>query len=134
MVFDINKIAALCIRDKKLLVVHKKKIGYISLGGKINQGETDLQCLEREVKEEIGCTVKNPKHFATFEGPTHDFKQTLRMVCYFCDIEGEITLNPEDTIDGYRWIGKEDLPEIENELAHMLKKNIIPELIKKELL
>jgi hypothetical protein len=56
------------------------------------------------------------------------------MVCYFCDLEGEIKLNPEDNIDGYKWIAKEDLPEIEDELAHMLKVNIIPELIKKRLI
>ncbi len=131
---DINKIAALCIRDKKLLIVHKKNVGYISLGGKINPGETDFQCIEREVKEEIGCTAKNPKLFATFEGPTHDFKQTLRMVCYFCDIEGEIKLNPHDNVDGYLWIGREDYKKIEKELAHMLKANIIPELIKQGLI
>jgi len=114
--------------------VHKKNVGYISLGGKINPGESDEQCLEREIKEEIGCTMKNPRHFATFEGPTHDFKQTLRMVCYFCDIEGEIQLNPNDNVDGYRWISKEDYKQIENELAHMLKANIIPALITKGLL
>lgn len=124
----------MCIRNKKLLVVHKKNVGYISLGGKINPGETDFQCLEREIKEEIGCTAKNPKLFATFEGSTHDFKQTLRMVCYFCDIDGEIKLNPHDNVDGYLWIGKEDLPEIEKELAHMLKANIIPALIEQGLL
>ena len=114
--------------------MHKKEVGYISLGGKIDPGETDIQCLEREVKEEIGCAVKNPKHFATFEGPTHDFKQTLRMVCYFCDIEGEIKLNPNDNVDGYRWISKEDYKQIGDELAHMLKASIIPELMRQGLL
>ena len=114
--------------------MHKKNVGYITLGGKINPGESDEQCLEREIKEEIGCTMKNPRHFATFEGPTHDFKQTLKMICYFCDIEGEIQLNPNDNVDGYRWISKEDCKQIENELAHMLKVNIIPELIKHKLL
>lgn len=133
-IVDINKVAAICIRDKKLLIVHKREVGYISLGGKIDPGETDEQCLKREVQEEIGCAVKNPKHFATFEGPTHDFKQTLRMVCYFCDIEGEIKLNPEDKVDGYRWISKEDYKQIEDELAHMLKASIIPELIRQGLL
>ena len=57
-----NKVAGLCIRDKKLLVVHK--IGeevYFSLGGKIEQDETELQCLEREVWEEARCKVTNPK-------------------------------------------------------------------------
>jgi len=108
-------------------------VGYISLGGRLEQGETEIQCLEREVKEEIGCKAKNTKPFATFEGPTHDFKQTLKMVCYFCDIEGDIQLNPNDNVDGYLWIGR-DFEKIEKEMAHMLKVNIIPELIKRRLL
>lgn len=116
------------------MIVHKKGVGYITLGGKKEKGETDIQALEREVKEEIGCTVKNPKHFATFEGPTHDFKQTLRMTCYLCDIEGEIKLNANDNVDGYCWMGREDYKQIESELAHMLKASIIPELIKQGLL
>ena len=56
------------------------------------------------------------------------------MVCYFCDIEGEIKLNPNDNVDGYRWISNEDYKQIEDVLAHMLKTSIIPELIKRGLL
>jgi len=130
---DINKIGGLCIRDKKLLVVHKKGVGYIALGGKIDQGETDLDCLHREVKEEINCTVKNPKHFATFDGPNHDHTKTLKMTCYLCDLEGEVTLNPDDSVDGYKWIGR-DYHDIEDEIAHMLRVQILPELIKRNLL
>lgn len=130
---DINKIAGLCIRDKKLLIVHKKGIGYISLGGKIEPGETDTQCLERETKEEIGCKAINLKYFDTFEGPNHDGTQTLKMTCYFCEIEGEIKINPADKIDGYLWINR-NYKSIEDQIAHMLRMQILPTLIKKGLL
>ena len=130
---DINKIGGICIRDKKLLIVHKKGVGYLSLGGKIEPGETDLECLSREVKEEIGCRVKNPKYFDTFEGPNHDGTQTLKMKCYFCELEGEIKLNPNDKIDGYTWIDR-NYEQMEDQIAHMLRAAILPALIKKGLL
>ena len=46
----------------------------------------------------------------------------------------KLVLVGNDNVDGYRWISKEDYKLIENELAHMLKANIIPELIKQGLL
>lgn len=115
------------------MIVHKKEVGYISLGGKIDPGETDEQCLMREVKEEISCTAKNIKYFETFEGPTHDYKQTIRLACYFCDIEGEIKLNPNDKVDGYLWLDK-NYQRLGEELATMLRLYVMPELVKHGLL
>lgn len=106
-------------------------MGYIALGGKIEPGETELDCLHREVQEEIGCRVKNAKHFATFEGPNHDHTKTLRMTCYLCDLEGEPRVNPEDSIDHFTWISKDYK---DKDIAHMLRASILPELIKRGLL
>ncbi len=116
-----------------MLIVHKKGVGYISLGGKIEPGESDLECLKREVREEVGCDIKNPAYFDTFEGPNHDGTQTMKMTCYFCELEGDLKINPADKIDGYLWISR-DYKNIENQIAHMLRMQILPTLIKKGLL
>jgi len=130
---DINKVGGLCIRDKKLLVVHKKGLkDHISVGGKIEPGETDVQCLQREVKEELGCGIKNPKYYDVFEASTYDNK-TIRMPCYFMELGGEIKLNPLDNIDGILWIGK-DYKEKGITLAPILEIFVLPRLIKEGLL
>lgn len=49
-----TRIAAIIIKDKKLLLLKGK--GYKELwtpGGKIELGESDEECLKRELKEEI---------------------------------------------------------------------------------
>ena len=123
----ISKIGLLCIQDKKILVVFKPKIGlYITPGGKIEPQETDTECLEREVQEEIGCSVGNFVYFGTFNGITPE--GFLHQKCYFGNLEGKITLNPSDTIEGYSWIDRNSADNIP--LGPMLKKQIIPALIK----
>lgn len=130
---DINKIGGLCIRNKKLLVVHKKGLrDYISVGGKIEPGETDVQCLQREVKEELGCGIKNPKYYDTFSANTYDNK-TIRMPCYFMELDGEIKLNPLDNIDGILWIDK-DYKNKGITLAPILEIFVLPRLIKEGIL
>lgn len=130
---DINKIGGLCIRNRKLLVVHKKGLkDYISVGGKIEPGETDIQCLTREVEEELGCGIKNPKYYDTFEAESYDNK-TIRMPCYFCELDGEIKINPEDNIDGTLWIDK-DYKKKGITLAPILEIFVLPRLIKEGLL
>jgi len=131
----IEKAGALCIRDNKLLVVRKKGLeGYITLGGKIELGETPIICLQREVKEEIGCEIKNPKYFATFSGITINDSKTLRLRCYTAEFEGDPILNPHDSVDRYYWISYEDFKKSKIPLAPLLKKMVIPSLIERGLL
>jgi len=106
---------------------------YITLGGKIEPGESDLECLKREVKEEIGCDIKNPVYFDTFAGKTYDNTKSIHMKCYFVELTGEFKINPADSIDHYRWIDKNY--KSEGVLAApLLEQQVIPALIKKELL
>jgi len=129
---EINKVVALCIRDKKLLIVRNKgEMMFFSLGGRIESGETELECLHREVKEEVGCSIKQPVHFKIFEGMNHDGTKTIRLSCYLAELEGNIT--PQSEIEEYAWIDKDYLQK-GIQVAPTLEKQIIPELIKKMLL
>jgi 8-oxo-dGTP pyrophosphatase MutT (NUDIX family) len=128
----IIKSALVCMKDKKLLVVHKKTINeYISPGGKNEEGEEDLECLKREINEELGCLPINLEFWKTFFDKTQDNKE-LELRAYFGDLKGEIKINPKDNIDGFLWIERDYDKKIK--LANIIKRDIIPLLIKGELL
>jgi 8-oxo-dGTP pyrophosphatase MutT (NUDIX family) len=129
-VADIYKVGALWIRRKKLLIVHKKTIDrYITLGGKKEKGETDLETLAREVREEARRRVLRPRHYRTFESKTHDGKEIINQACYLCSLDGEPRVNPDDKIDGFLWVGR-NYKKLNLNLAPQLEDHILPALIK----
>lgn len=56
----IEKVALAVIQDKKVLFARSKKNQsvFYTLGGKIEKGETDEECIFREVKEEVDTTIQ----------------------------------------------------------------------------
>jgi 8-oxo-dGTP diphosphatase len=126
---DIYKVGALYIRQGRLLVVHKKTIDmFITLGGKIEPGETHRECLEREVREEVGCRVLRPRRYRVFESEAHDGEKIIRQTCYFCTLDGRIRFRKDDKIDGFLWVGR-DYKKHKSDLAPQLKRHILPALI-----
>ena len=71
----IYKVALAVFKDGKLLQVRSRNQNsvFFTLGGKIEKGESDLECLKREVKEEIGCELdeKSVKFLKEFEDVAH---------------------------------------------------------------
>lgn len=56
---NLVKVGLAVIKDRKMLMVRNAKHGEVfsTLGGKIEDGEDDLGCLKREVKEEADTEV-----------------------------------------------------------------------------
>lgn len=71
----IYKVALAVFKDKKMLQVRSKKHPevFFTLGGKLEKGESDLDCLKREVKEEINCDIDSSsiKFLKEFEDIGH---------------------------------------------------------------
>ena len=77
-------------------------------GGKIEQGETPQQALEREIKEELDTTIKVGELIDTLEYDYPDFH--LSMDCFWCEvIEGELVLL--EAQEG-RWLTKDELDSV----------------------
>lgn len=77
----IKKIGFGIFKDKKILMVrsHKNAEVFYLIGGKIEEGENDEECVVRETKEEIGIDV-NPetlKFLTEFNGPADGREDTL---------------------------------------------------------
>jgi 8-oxo-dGTP diphosphatase len=78
-------------------------------GGKLENGETEQECLRRELEEELGIKVKVGEFFME---NNHDYgTKSILLKAYFCDLfSGNITLNDHDMI---AWVTKKELQNYE---------------------
>ncbi|WP_062438312.1 NUDIX hydrolase [Herbidospora daliensis] len=111
----IDKIAWICLRDKKILGVrsHGKDAYYVP-GGKREPGETDLDTLTREIREELTVTIVpgTATLVGVFEARAHGRADgvTVRITCYTADHEGEPT--PGGEIAELAWLSYADHPRV----------------------
>lgn len=103
----IDKVALISISDKKVLVTLSKLKSKLYLpGGKREANESDIECLKREIKEELSIEIKEDsiRYFGTFEAAADgkDAGVLVRMKCYFADYSG--VLEAANEIDSFEWI------------------------------
>jgi 8-oxo-dGTP diphosphatase len=76
-------------------------------GGRINENETLIQGLQREIKEETGLDAIIKNSFAT-ENFVRDDGQPINMTHFICEYTcGEIKLSEEHCT--YEWVDKKDV-------------------------
>jgi 8-oxo-dGTP diphosphatase len=129
----IDKVGLLTIRDGKVLLCRKKK-GHALLilpGGKREEGETSLECLAREVREELGeITVVAPELIDVYMHAAAGAKgKMLRLELYRGELSGEP--HAEAEIGELVWFGVGDDQTM---LAPSLTFLIFPDLITRGLL
>ena len=122
----IHKTGAVVIKDNKLLCVRKVgKDKWTFLGGKMESGETEEECLLREIKEEFDCGAKIIKKIGDFEDEAmFDPGSIVKVSNFLVELEGDYKLiDPE--LEEYKFIGKEHdekLGSIIEALFPILKK------------
>ena len=83
----LEKIAVGVFKDKKVLLVmtssQEKK--FYTLGGKVEEGESDMDCINREVMEEISSRVdeSSVKYLTEVTGPAHGKDDTLVHIKFY---------------------------------------------------
>lgn len=107
----IDKVALICIKDRRVLTtLSKNKTKLYFPGGKREGTESDLECLAREVREELNVTLIESS--ATFLGvfdaqaDGHDSGIVVIMRCYFADYDG--TPQASNEIESFEWISYRD--------------------------
>lgn len=115
------KLATLCyVMDKKnnkTLMIHrvKKKDDYHEgkwngLGGKFDRGESPEDCAIREVYEESGLRIKNPKMHGFITFPNFDGKYDWYVFIFTSEnFEGELIDSTEGNLE---WIPNDNLTSL----------------------
>lgn len=109
---EINKIAFICLKDKKILcTLSKGKDTYYIPGGKREGIETDDETLIRECKEELTIDIKKDtiKYYGTFEAQAHGKAEgvLVKMTCYMAEFDGN--LQPDSEIQEMKWLDYSNL-------------------------
>jgi 8-oxo-dGTP diphosphatase len=103
----IDKIAWIRLDDGKILSTRSRgKDVYYIPGGKREPGETDVQTLVREIREELDVAIApdTATPVGTFQAQVHSHPAgtEVRMTCYAADYQG--TLTPSNEIDELIWL------------------------------
>ncbi len=109
----INVVAAIIKKDDKIFATQRGygefKGGWEFPGGKIEQGETRQQALEREIREELDAQITVGGLLDTIEYDYPSFH--LSMQCFWCElVHDNIVLKEHEAA---RWLTKTTLFDVE---------------------
>lgn len=103
-----NNKTLMLFRNKKPNDIHEGK--WNGLGGKFEKGETPEECVIREVREESGLSIKNPKLHGIITFPMFDGKKDWYVFMFTVnEFEGELIDSNEGKLE---WIENEKLLEL----------------------
>lgn len=107
--------------DRILLQNRVKKDwkGYTLPGGHVEPGESFVDAVKREMKEETGLDIINPKLSGVKQFPIEDGRYVV-LLFKAVDYTGEVISSEEGQME---WIDRSDLSEIDavNDLEELLK-------------
>ena len=128
---DYVKVGLLAVRDGRMLLCRKKRATakLILPGGKIEPGESNTECLQRELDEELGVTADGLEHVGTYIDVAAGETKIVQIELYRGALIGEPA--PQAEIGELVWFGPED---DRSELAPSLVNRIIPDLVGRGLL
>ena len=110
--------AVMCLirRGREILLARSPHFApgmYSALAGFVEPGESLEQCLAREVQEETGVRIANPRYFASQPWP---FPHSL-MIAFVADYAGGELRPAPDEIEDAQWFSIDALPKLPNRIS-----------------
>ncbi|MBI2141803.1 NUDIX domain-containing protein [Candidatus Woesearchaeota archaeon] len=129
----IKKSALAVIKDNRLLLVRAKGSSYFLMpGGKPKEGESAVEALNREIMEELSCTIDSSSiaYLGNFEDLTADGKARVSIDLYTGALAGEP--KPSSEIEELKWMSAKDA--VNPFLTPVVKRQIMPFLVGRKML
>lgn len=111
---EIDVVGAVIVADGRVLCAQRGGAGSLAgkwefPGGKIEHGESPRQALEREIAEELLCTIKVGRRVTTTSFP-YDFA-TVNLTTFWCQlIDGAPRLTEHSEV---RWVLPQELVDMD---------------------
>lgn len=107
---ELTVLCLICDKDRYLLQDRVKEDwrGYTLPGGHIEAGESIVDAVVREMREETGLTVLNPRLCGVKQFPTEEGRYIVFLFCAD-QFEGEVVSSEEGEM---HWVEKEELSHV----------------------
>ncbi len=127
-------VGALIFNDKdEILLIRRKedrrRETWAMPGGKVDEGETFRQALEREIKEELGVNIELAEPI--IHNPEFIEGRLFDTVCYLTRIKGEPENLVPDETEKIEWFSFDNLPEIDYEPTENAIKSYLKDKAKR---
>ncbi|MBI3190517.1 NUDIX domain-containing protein [archaeon] len=127
----LRKIAAIILENRKFLVVRDGSQDFFKMpGGKIERNESDEECLQRELMEELSIIPKETEFIGSAMGVTPN-GEDIEIIFWLADYDG--TIKPDNEINEVLFIdscyNKEKIKLVKN-----LDTYLIPKLLELDLI
>ncbi|OOC08159.1 hypothetical protein B0293_04640 [Amycolatopsis azurea DSM 43854] len=129
-----QKVGAVIISNRKVMVVRKKnekQSECIMPGGRMEEGETQYECLVRELNEELKVDVGECEFVGTYRDIAVFEGVPLVIHAYHVEIKG--TPRPSSEIKEYIWINTE-FPASGLRVASIMARKVMPEMKRRGLI